>query len=83
MGSINPMMNLKIKCVEGVFISFPPKSIPCISSPLSLSLSANYTSYLHLEQSLALAHADIDDGKVLFVPWVETDFRTGEDPWWS
>jgi hypothetical protein len=50
---------------------------------LSLSLSANYTSYLHLEQSLALAHADIDDGKVLFVPWVETDFRTGEDPWWS
>ncbi|KAI0527298.1 hypothetical protein KFK09_002897 [Dendrobium nobile] len=33
--------------------------------------------------SLALAHADIDEGKVLFVPWVETDFRTGEDPWWS
>ncbi|KAI8010616.1 hypothetical protein LOK49_LG06G00658 [Camellia lanceoleosa] len=24
--------------------------------------------------SLALAHADIDDGKVLFVPWVETGF---------
>ncbi|KAF9611513.1 hypothetical protein IFM89_032559 [Coptis chinensis] len=33
--------------------------------------------------SLALAHADIDDGKVLFVPWVETDFRTGQDPWWA
>ncbi|KAL5730714.1 plastoquinol--plastocyanin reductase [Ranunculus cassubicifolius] len=33
--------------------------------------------------SLALAHADIDDGKVVFVPWTETDFRTGEDPWWS
>lgn len=33
--------------------------------------------------SLALAHADIDDGKVLFVPWTETDFRTGEAPWWS
>ncbi|KMZ63328.1 Plastoquinol--plastocyanin reductase [Zostera marina] len=33
--------------------------------------------------SLALAHADIDDGKVVFVPWVETDFRTGEEPWWS
>eukprot|EP00268_Persea_americana_P049315 TRINITY_DN527_c0_g1_i2.p1 TRINITY_DN527_c0_g1~~TRINITY_DN527_c0_g1_i2.p1 ORF type:complete len:233 (+),score=64.03 TRINITY_DN527_c0_g1_i2:304-1002(+) len=33
--------------------------------------------------SLALAHADIDDGKVLFVPWVETDFRTGENPWWA
>lgn len=33
--------------------------------------------------SLALAHADITDGKVLFVPWTETDFRTGEAPWWS
>ncbi|XP_047306926.1 cytochrome b6-f complex iron-sulfur subunit, chloroplastic [Impatiens glandulifera] len=34
--------------------------------------------------SLALAHADVnEDGKVLFVPWVETDFRTGEAPWWS
>ncbi|PON66960.1 Rieske iron-sulfur protein [Trema orientale] len=35
--------------------------------------------------SLALAHADVnvDDGKVVFVPWVETDFRTGEDPWWA
>lgn len=33
--------------------------------------------------SLALAHADIDDGKVIFVPWVETDFRTGETPWWA
>ncbi|KAI9078865.1 hypothetical protein K1719_039135 [Acacia pycnantha] len=35
--------------------------------------------------SLALAHADIDvdDGKVLFVPWVETDFRTGDAPWWA
>ncbi|KAJ7981677.1 Cytochrome b6-f complex iron-sulfur subunit [Quillaja saponaria] len=33
--------------------------------------------------SLALAHADVDDGKVLFVPWVETDFRTGDAPWWA
>ena len=33
--------------------------------------------------SLALVHADIDDGKVLFVPWVETDFRTDEAPWWA
>lgn len=37
-----------------------------------------------MEQSLALAHADIDDsGKVLFVPWDKTDFRTGDTPWWS
>jgi cytochrome b6-f complex iron-sulfur subunit len=55
----------------------------CISSLLSCSLCANYTCYLHLVQSLALAHADIDDGKVVFVPWVETDFRTGEEPWWA
>ncbi|MCO5551237.1 hypothetical protein L7F22_004736 [Adiantum nelumboides] len=33
--------------------------------------------------SLALAHVDIDDGKVLLTPWKETDFRTGQDPWWS
>ena len=33
--------------------------------------------------SLALTHACIDDGKVVSVPWVETDFRTGEDPWWA
>ncbi|KAL0001815.1 hypothetical protein SO802_015596 [Lithocarpus litseifolius] len=35
--------------------------------------------------SLALAHADVDpdNGKVVFVPWVETDFRTGENPWWA
>ncbi|KAK7290942.1 hypothetical protein RIF29_05745 [Crotalaria pallida] len=33
--------------------------------------------------SLALSHCDVDDGKVVFVPWVETDFRTGEAPWWA
>ncbi|KAK6919479.1 hypothetical protein RJ641_015383 [Dillenia turbinata] len=33
--------------------------------------------------SLALAHCDVDEGKVVFVPWVETDFRTGEAPWWA
>ncbi|KAL8497409.1 hypothetical protein ACS0TY_020922 [Phlomoides rotata] len=33
--------------------------------------------------SLALAHCDLDDGKVVFVPWTETDFRTGENPWWA
>jgi hypothetical protein len=38
---------------------------------------------LFCKQSLALVHVDVDDGKVLFVPWAETDFRTGEDPWWK
>ncbi|CAO2813296.1 unnamed protein product [Amaranthus hypochondriacus] len=33
--------------------------------------------------SLALAHSDVVDGKVVFVPWTETDFRTGDQPWWS
>lgn len=33
--------------------------------------------------SLALAHVDVVDDKVLFSPWSETDFRTGSDPWWS
>ena len=34
-------------------------------------------------QSLALAHTDIKDDGVFFTPWTETDFRTGEKPWWS
>ena len=33
--------------------------------------------------SLALAHAEVIDDKVVFTPWTETDFRTGEDPWWT
>eukprot|EP00968_Pinguiococcus_pyrenoidosus_P006570 scaffold438_cov250-Pinguiococcus_pyrenoidosus.AAC.36 len=33
--------------------------------------------------SLALAHADEVDGKVVFSTWTETDFRTGEAPWWK
>jgi cytochrome b6-f complex iron-sulfur subunit len=33
--------------------------------------------------SLALAHASVADDKVTFTTWTETDFRTGEDPWWS
>jgi cytochrome b6-f complex iron-sulfur subunit len=34
--------------------------------------------------SLALAEADVtDDDKVVFTPWTETDFRTGEKPWWA
>ncbi|KAK9794315.1 hypothetical protein WJX73_005934 [Symbiochloris irregularis] len=33
--------------------------------------------------SLALAHADIKDDVVFFSPWKETDFRTGQNPWWT
>lgn len=33
--------------------------------------------------SLALAHVDVNDDKVSISPWTETDFRTGEDPWWA
>ncbi|MBV8887359.1 MAG: cytochrome b6-f complex iron-sulfur subunit [Chroococcidiopsidaceae cyanobacterium CP_BM_RX_35] len=33
--------------------------------------------------SLALVHAKIADDKVTFTPWTETDFRTGEAPWWT
>lgn len=33
--------------------------------------------------SLALAHVTVaEDDTVLFSPWTETDFRTGENPWW-
>lgn len=33
---------------------------------------------------LALAHRETsEDGKIVFSPWTETDFRTGESPWWA
>lgn len=35
-------------------------------------------------KSLALVHAAVtEDDKISFTPWTETDFRTGEAPWWS
>ncbi len=33
--------------------------------------------------SLALAHVKVEDTKISLTPWTETDFRTGEKPWWS
>ncbi len=34
--------------------------------------------------SLALAHTEVsEDGFVEIKPWKETDFRTGEKPWWK
>jgi cytochrome b6-f complex iron-sulfur subunit len=33
--------------------------------------------------SLALVHATVTDDKLSFTPWKETDFRSGESPWWS
>ena len=33
--------------------------------------------------SLALAHADVAEDVVSLTPWVETDFRTEEAPWWA
>lgn len=50
---------------------------------LSITRTVMYTFVVLVGQSLALAHCDIDDGKVVFVPWVETDFRTGDAPWWA
>jgi cytochrome b6-f complex iron-sulfur subunit len=33
--------------------------------------------------SLALAHTEVVDDKISMTPWKETDFRTGESPWWA
>ena len=33
--------------------------------------------------SLALVHAKAEEDKITLTPWTETDFRTGEAPWWS
>ena len=46
---------------------------PCVHPPC-----------LARSQSLALAHTTVDDsGNVLLSGWTETDFRTGEAPWWK
>jgi cytochrome b6-f complex iron-sulfur subunit len=34
--------------------------------------------------SLALVHASVSENDtVVFTPWKETDFRTGDKPWWA
>jgi cytochrome b6-f complex iron-sulfur subunit len=33
--------------------------------------------------SLALVHAKVEEDKINLTPWTETDFRTGEEPWWT
>ncbi|MEC4986223.1 MAG: cytochrome b6-f complex iron-sulfur subunit [Oscillatoria sp. PMC 1068.18] len=34
--------------------------------------------------SLALVHTNVtEDDKLVFTDWEETDFRTGENPWWT
>ena len=33
--------------------------------------------------SLAIAHIEVKDDVVQFTPWTETDFRTGNAPWWK
>ena len=33
--------------------------------------------------SLALANVSVDNDNVFVSQWTETDFRTGEKPWWS
>lgn len=33
--------------------------------------------------SLALVHAKAESDKITFTNWTETDFRTGEKPWWK
>lgn len=34
-------------------------------------------------RSLALVHASVQDDKISLTQWTETDFRTGEEPWWA
>lgn len=34
-------------------------------------------------RSLALSHVKVEDDKMVLTPWTETDFRTGEEPWWA
>lgn len=34
-------------------------------------------------KSLALSHANVQDDSIVISAWTETDFRTGEEPWWA
>ncbi|MBD2448258.1 cytochrome b6-f complex iron-sulfur subunit [Nostoc sp. FACHB-152] len=34
-------------------------------------------------RSLALSHAKTENDRIVLTPWTETDFRTGEEPWWA
>ena len=31
----------------------------------------------------SLANVSVEDGNVFVSQWTETDFRTGEKPWWG
>lgn len=33
--------------------------------------------------SLAISHIEVNDDKVSITPWTETDFRTGDKPYWA
>ncbi len=33
--------------------------------------------------SLTIAHVSVEEDNVLISQWTETDFRTGDKPWWS
>ena len=33
--------------------------------------------------SLALAHVSVENDNVFLSQWTETDFRTGDKPWWA
>jgi len=33
--------------------------------------------------SLALVHAKVEEDKINLTSWTETDFRTGDEPWWT
>ncbi|MDD1415323.1 cytochrome b6-f complex iron-sulfur subunit, partial [Dolichospermum sp. ST_con] len=30
-----------------------------------------------------LAHAKVEENKIVLTPWTETDFRTGDAAWWA
>lgn len=34
-------------------------------------------------KSLALSHANVQDDNIVISAWTETDFRSGEEPWWA
>ncbi|XP_022849855.1 cytochrome b6-f complex iron-sulfur subunit 2, chloroplastic-like [Olea europaea var. sylvestris] len=76
---------LKFKVLATISIACPVigKNAILAKCEENMSTRRSSTNLFQLLESLALAHADVDDGEVVFVPWFETDFRTGESPWWA
>lgn len=73
----SPLGVCALHTVPVALLLFPSRTSPT-------SQHQHHANRNKTKQSLALAHAKVDDAdNVLLSAWTETDFRTGEAPWWK